>query len=300
MTTALPRVDAAGFTHVYERHHRALYRYCRSILRHEQDAQDALQTAMMRAFVALQDERRELELRPWLFRIAHNESMNILRRRRDADSLDEVLGEPGALEDRVQERETLRFLRADLADLPDRQRSALILRELNGLSHEEIAAVLGATPAAVKQAIFEARGALQRCRAGRDTACRDIQRVLSDGDGRVTRSRSVRAHLRGCPGCRAFREALGERPRRLAALVPPFPGGAAAGLVRVVLSGSGGGAATAGGVSAGFAAKAAIVVALAGGGAVLQAEHRHPVPLAAAARPAHVPSRPGAPRIHRV
>ena len=73
-------VDAA-FARVYERHHQALYRYCRSILRHEQDAQDALQSAMMRAFVALQTEQREIDLRPWLFRIAHNEAIKILRRR---------------------------------------------------------------------------------------------------------------------------------------------------------------------------------------------------------------------------
>src|SRR4051812_5541118 len=82
MSTALPRVDAAGFARVYARHHQALYRYCRSIVRHDQDAQDALQSAMLRAFVALQTERRELELRPWLFRIAHNESISILRAHR--------------------------------------------------------------------------------------------------------------------------------------------------------------------------------------------------------------------------
>ena len=66
----LARLAAAGheraFAVVYERHHQALYRYCRSILRHEEDAQDALQSAMMRAFAALQTERRELELRPWV------------------------------------------------------------------------------------------------------------------------------------------------------------------------------------------------------------------------------------------
>ena len=81
MSTALPRVDAAGFARAYQRHHQALYRYCRSIVRHDQDAQDALQSAMMRAFVALQTEQRQLDMQPWLFRIAHNESINIVRRR---------------------------------------------------------------------------------------------------------------------------------------------------------------------------------------------------------------------------
>jgi RNA polymerase sigma factor (sigma-70 family) len=286
MSTALPQVDAAGFARVYERHHQALYRYCRSILRHEQDAQDALQSAMMRAFVALQSERRELELRPWLFRIAHNESINILRRRSHAGVLDETLGDVGTLEDCVADRETLRLLRRDLLDLPERQRSALVLRELNGLGHEEIAAVLGTTPAAVKQAIFEGRSALLRCREGRDAACAEIQRLLSDGDGRILRSRPVRAHLRACAGCREFRGALAHRPRELAALLPPLPGGTALALLRGLFEGP---AATvaAGGITSGLAAKAAIVVAIAGGGGAVALHSEAASPQRAVAAPHH-------------
>src|SRR3954468_2334548 len=100
------RDDASVFAAVYERHHQALYRYCRSILRHEQDAQDALQSTMTRAYAALQDERRDLELRPWLFRIAHNESVSILRRRHATAELGDVLV-VGELEERVHEREEL-------------------------------------------------------------------------------------------------------------------------------------------------------------------------------------------------
>src|SRR3954451_22824967 len=99
------RGDAGAFTAVYERHHQALYRYCRSILRHEEDAQDALQSTMARAFAALEREERDFELRPWLFRIAHNEAISILRRRRETDELDDNAAELGELEDRVAERE---------------------------------------------------------------------------------------------------------------------------------------------------------------------------------------------------
>src|SRR3954451_15103762 len=257
------------FEAVYQRHHQALYRYCRSILRHEQDAQDALQNTMTRAFAALQTERRDLELRPWLFLIAHNEAVTILRRRRRMSALDESLGVAGAIEDRVLERETLRLLRHDLEELPDRQRCALVLRELNGLGHDEIATVLGIPPTAVKQAIFEGRSALLRCRDGRDAACDEIRRILSDGDGRVLRSQRVRAHLRACGGCRAFRADLRRRPRDLALLAPPLPGGM--GLVRWLLEWSS--APAAGG---GLAAKAAIVVALAGGSGAA-AVHSHAV-----------------------
>jgi RNA polymerase sigma factor (sigma-70 family) len=271
---AASRAEANGFARVYERHHQALYRYCRSILRHEEDAQDALQSAMMRAFAALQTDRRDLELKPWLFRIAHNEAVSILRRRTATCALDEDLRDGAALEDRVLEREALRQLRADLAGLTERQRWALVLRELNGLSHGEIAAVLETSPAVVKQAIFEARSALLRCREGRDTACAEIRRVLSDGDGRVLRARPVRAHLQTCSGCRAFHDDLRGRPLRLAALAPPLPAGMAATLLRGLVGGSGG-AASAG---AGLVAKAALGVALAGGAV---AWHAHPL------RPAH-------------
>src|SRR3954467_10112923 len=119
------RGDAAAFAAVYERHHQALYRYCRSILRHDEDAQDALQSTMTRAFAALQNEQRDYELRPWLFRIAHNEAISILRRRRETAELGELPGDAAETEARVSEREQLRVLRMDLADLPERQRAAL-------------------------------------------------------------------------------------------------------------------------------------------------------------------------------
>ena len=64
------------------------------------------------------------------------------------------------------------LLRADLRDLPERQRSALVLRELSGLSHEEIAAVLDGSARAVKQTIFEARAALHECAEGRTMSVR--------------------------------------------------------------------------------------------------------------------------------
>src|SRR4051794_23163580 len=111
------------FAAVYERHHQALYRYCRSILRHEQDAQDALQSTMARALSALQDERREIELRPWLFRIAHNEAISILRRRRVTAELDDAPG-GGGPRGRLPPREELRALPAPPAPPPPRPPAA--------------------------------------------------------------------------------------------------------------------------------------------------------------------------------
>jgi RNA polymerase sigma factor (sigma-70 family) len=230
------RGDAAAFTALYQRHHQELYRYCRAILRDDHDAQDALQSAMAKAFAALQNESRDFELRPWLFRIAHNEAISILRRRPDAVRLD-AAAETGvdSLPGTVADRERLADLTADLGDLPERQRSALVLRELSGLGHEEIAQVLSSSARAVKQAIFEARTALHECAEGRDMACDEVQRVLSDADGRVLRGRRIRAHLRSCRSCRQFGAAMQTRPADLQALAAPLPVGAGAAVLAAIL-----------------------------------------------------------------
>jgi len=201
----------AEFAALYERHHKALYRYCRSIVRHEEDAQDALQSTMTRAYAALQERPHDFDLRPWLFRIAHNESVSILRRRRPTQELDAELAALGGVDERAEAQEVLRLFRQDLADLPERQRAALVLRELNGLRPTEIAQLMETTPGAIKQSLLEARRALARCHEGRETPCFDVQRALMDGDGRVLRGRGLRAHLRSCTACRRFRDDVKRR-----------------------------------------------------------------------------------------
>src|SRR3954471_17403787 len=120
------RGDDAALAAMYERHHQALYRYCRSILHHDEDARDALQSTMAKAFAALQHEERDFDLRPWLFRIAHNEAISLLRRRRDALELDSAAAVGrDSLPGDVETRERMAQLLADLGDLPERQRAAL-------------------------------------------------------------------------------------------------------------------------------------------------------------------------------
>jgi RNA polymerase sigma factor (sigma-70 family) len=306
------RGDDAALAAMYERHHQALYRYCRSILHDDEDARDALQSTMAKALAALRSEERDFELRPWLFRIAHNEAISRLRQRREAVDLDAVqtLGSD-SLAQAVEDRERLALLRADLRDLPERQRSALVLRELSGLSHEEIAVVLATSARAVKQTIFEARTALHECAEGRTMLCADVQRALSDGDGRVLRGRRPRAHMRSCRACRQFKAALAQRPADLALLAPALPSAAGATLLAHLLPGahaavtsgagsaaSAGGAASAGagaasgagaGVAATVATKVAIVAVatatLGGAGAVVR---EATAPHASGTRPAVV------------
>jgi RNA polymerase sigma factor (sigma-70 family) len=252
------RSSAAAFTAVYERHHRALYRYCRSLLGDDEEARDALQSTMAKAYAALRFEERDFEVRPWLFRIAHNEAVSRLRQRRVAVELD-VLDTltTDSLAQTVEVRERLAQLRADLEDLPERQRAALVMRELSGLGHAEIAAVLGGSPQTVKQTIFEARSALHECVEGRGMACAEVQRLLSDGDGRVLRGR-MRAHVRACRACREFKAALAERPADLAALAPAPPVAVGAMWLGRLLAAAGG--SNPGGVAGTLAMKTAVVV----------------------------------------
>ena len=255
------RGNADAFAALYERHHHALSRYCRAILHDEEDAQDALQSAMMRAYAALQSRQRDLKVRPWLFRIVHNEAISILRRRPQTAELTLVLEPAGAtLEQTVAEREGLATLLDDLEALPERQRAALVMRELNGLSISEIAAALSASRGAAKQMLYEARCALHEFAEGREMDCAHVRRSISDGDGRALRARRMRAHMRECAGCRQFASDIDARTAKLQALIPPLPAAwATAALVKSLAHGT----AHAGGAGAGAGAGA-----VGGGGAV--------------------------------
>lgn len=232
-----------SFAAIYRRHHQGLYRYCLAILGNPEDAQDALQNTMVKAMRALPGERREIKLKPWLYRIAHNESIDLLRKRRPTDEIDVEASASGpSTAETAETRERLRTLIADLDALPDRQRGALAMRELAGLSFEQIAAAFDTSPAVARQTVYEARVSLRQMSEGRDMSCDEVCRALSDADGRVLRRRDIRAHLKSCPGCREFRAGIAARRRDFAAL-SPLPAIASAALLRGLLSGGGSGAA---------------------------------------------------------
>ncbi len=248
--------DEQAFAVIYERYHQDLFRYCQAMLGNPSDAQDALQNTMVKALQALPGEKREIKLKPWLYRIAHNEAINLMRRRHpgaDIDSASTAAIDAGPYES-AETKERLHQLANDLGELPERQRSALVLRELSGLRFEEIGATLGATPAVIRQTIYEARTSLQRMKVGREMGCETVKQALSDGDGRVLRRRDIRAHLGACESCAEFRADIAARQRDLAAL-SPLPAAASAGLLHGVLAGSHGclGAGLAGNVGGGAA-----------------------------------------------
>jgi RNA polymerase sigma factor (sigma-70 family) len=249
--------DTRAFATLYERHHQAIYRYCRAILGNSEDAADALQNTMMAALRALSVERRDIRLKPWLYKIAHNEAISLVRQRRPQVNLEEALDVAAPSGSDPATRERLRQLVADLRQLPDRQRSALVMRELSGLEYGEIGAALGSSPAATKQTVYEARAALHEMAEGRDMSCDAVRRSLSAEDRRLLRGRKLRAHLRACAGCREFQAVIDTRQRDLACVAPPLPLAAAAAMLHGMTGGgSSGGAGGLAGLAGGGTGKA--------------------------------------------
>ncbi|HET8813775.1 MAG TPA: RNA polymerase sigma factor [Solirubrobacterales bacterium] len=239
--------DERAFAAIFQRYHQSLYRFCLTIVGNSEDAQEALQNTMMKVLRALPGEERTIDLKPWLYRIAHNESIDLLRRRRETRELDVEQIAPGyGLTEDVATRERLRQLIADLRELPERQREVLVMRELAGLDFEEIGAAMETSGAVVRQTLYEARQSLHQMEEGREMSCEAVTKALSDGDGRVIRRRDVRAHLRACADCSAFGDEIKTRQQDLAAL-SPLPAVAVAGMLQGLIGGSG--AASGGGLA---------------------------------------------------
>ncbi len=244
-----------AFSALYERYYAPLLGYTRSILLDDEDARDATQSALENALRALPRREPGRPLRPWLYRIAHNEAINIVRRRQpvaegDLD-VESMLTVPGPEADSEQ-RSRLAQLVDDLRMLPERQRGALVMRELSGLSYDEIGVALNVSNEAARRAVFDARTALHDALDGRATACTSVRRSLSEGDRRRLRARGLRAHLRSCDDCASFERAMGARQADLHMLGPWLGGSAALGLIGIgggaggsALVAAGGGGATA-------------------------------------------------------
>jgi RNA polymerase sigma factor (sigma-70 family) len=152
---------ASAFEAIVQRYRRPLLAHCSRLLP-EARAEDAVQQTFLSAYQAMTRGEADLNLRPWLYRIAHNASLNLLRQNgwsydQLSDHLDGVERPEQALERRERLRSTLDAVKA----LPERQRDALVLRELEGMSYDEIATTLGVGDGAVRQLLHRARATLR-------------------------------------------------------------------------------------------------------------------------------------------
>ena len=272
-----------AFDVLYDRHHRPLLAFCKHMLGSREDAEDALQYTFMAAYRELRRSGPPAAIRPWLFVVARNRCISVLRARREDPRADVPEDATDHLASEVAAREELRAVLAGVARLPDDQRAALVLTELGGVSHDEIARILGCRREQVKSYVYQARTSLVADRVARETSCAEIREQLSALPVGPPRRVTLRRHLCACSGCREYREALRAQRRQLGLLLPVAP---SLGLKRAVLGATlvGGSGGTGGLSLGGFAATALIVVAIPAGG-VAVARGTEP-----AAVPADVPS----------
>jgi RNA polymerase sigma factor (sigma-70 family) len=315
------RGNEAAFEVIFDRHHLGLLAYCRHLLGSREEAEDALQHTFAAAYQALRADERAIELRPWLYAIARNRCLGVLRARREQPA---ELDEPAVdgLAEAVQRRDDLRALVADLQELPEEQRTALVLAEVSGLRHGEIAGLLGCEAAKVKSLVYQARAGLIERRKARETPCEEIREQLAVLRGGSLRRGPIRRHLKACPACAAFREEVRRQRAMLALALPVLPsaelkanvlaavgigGGTAAGggtaLAGAAAVSGAGGSPTGGGLAAAVSALGAkaggakLVAALAagavavGGGTYAVTQDAPPT----AGRPAQLTVQPGAP-----
>ena len=177
------------------------------------------------------------------------------------------------LSEQVEQRAELRDLLADVRELPEDQRAALLLAEAAGLSHAEVAEVLGCKEASVRGIVFRARSSLIERRSARETPCHEIREQIATLRGGALRRNELRHHLRQCPGCSAYRDEVRRQRKMLAVALPVAP---SLGLKSSVMGAAGitggaaAGATAGGGLALGSAAlaKVAVVGVLAGGSIV--------------------------------
>src|SRR5262245_605119 len=270
--------NAGAFEAIVDRYQGRLLGFCRQMLGSTEDAEDVLQEVFVNAYRAMLADEREINLRPWLYRIARNRSLNHLRKpTADAqESMDMVPAvDASSTAEKVHNREEFRQLLVDVKKLPETQRSALLLREMDALSYEEIAAAMETTVPSVKSLLVRARISLAEASQARLLTCGEVRVELSEAsEGLRKVSAPVRRHVRDCEECADFRSQIRSNDKVLAALFPVGPLIALKGFIasKLGLSGAGAGGASAGAASAGAGAAGAGAVgtvgaAIGGGGA---------------------------------
>jgi RNA polymerase sigma factor (sigma-70 family) len=203
------------FERLYRRHVHEVYRYVLAVLRNQADAEDATQATFLNAYRAFLRGEEPLKPRNWLLKIAHNECRQRFRassRRPKQVEWDDRVPAPG-LDETVP---TADEIRTALAHLSFNQRSALVMRELEGRSYAEIAGILNLSLSAVETLLFRARRALREQLEGSLT-CGEAEAALSRRlDGRLASAeqRALRAHLRECSECAVLERK--QRARRAA------------------------------------------------------------------------------------
>jgi RNA polymerase sigma-70 factor, ECF subfamily len=239
-----PRADRA-FERLYRKHAGDVYRYALVVLRNQADAEDVTQTTFLNAYRAFERGERPRAPQNWLIAIAHNVCRQRFRqaqRRPNEVEFNEDLAETAVDEDSLSADD----IRRALSHLAFNQRAALVMRELEGRSYQEIAEILAVSVSAVETLIFRARRALRE-QLEDGLTCHEAEYAISRQlDGRLSRKErgTLRAHLRECEECARFaRSQRAQRGALQSLAMIPLPQSLAS------FFGGGGGAAVGGGVA---------------------------------------------------
>jgi RNA polymerase sigma factor (sigma-70 family) len=265
-----------AFEALVQRYQPRLLAFCRHMLGSQEDAEDVLQEVFTAAFNAIRADDRPINARPWLYRIARNRSLNHLRRPQHAgqDSMDVFERDNGvSTADTVHRREEFRQIVADVGELPETQRTALLLREIDALSYDQIAEAMDTTVPSVKSLLVRARVSLAEAAEARLLTCEEVRLELGQvAEGLARTTAPVRRHLKTCDRCRTFRAELRKTTRALAAIYPLGPliflkklWLAKAGLGGAGAAASGGAGAAGAGAAAGSGGVAGVAMTAAGG-----------------------------------
>jgi RNA polymerase sigma factor (sigma-70 family) len=268
--------DEDAFEAIFERHHSGLLSLCRYLLGSPEEAEDAVQHTFAAAYRQLVEREPPDHLRAWLYTTARNRCLDVLRTRREVPAVLSPASTAG-LSDEVERRSDLRDLVDDIGRLPEDQRAALVMSEIDELQHAEVAQVLGCPRDKVRALVFQARSSLSGWREARALPCRDVRQELAVARGGALRQGHLRRHLKLCPECAAFRADV-DRQRHGLALVLPVVATlgfkervleAALGAVGAGAGVAGGGAAAGGGLAASLgpiAMKVGVAALVLGGG----------------------------------
>lgn len=152
----------AAFAALVRLHHRRAYAVARAIVLSHEDAEDAVQDGFLHAYRALDRFRSDQPFGAWLNRIVANAALDLVRRRkvRDADELPDTVAMP--FRDPGESDELRRRLSQALTHLSDRQRSVIVLHDVEGFTHGEIGQMLGIPEGTARSDLHHARAALRR------------------------------------------------------------------------------------------------------------------------------------------
>jgi RNA polymerase sigma factor (sigma-70 family) len=265
------RGNQGAYEVLVARYDARLLSFTRHMLGSKEDAEDVVQETFAAAYNAMLADERPINVKPWLYRIARNRSLNHLRRHSaiGVETFDHHVAEHGATTaDKVHKREEFRQLMEDVQGLPETQRTALLLREIDALSYDQIAEAMETTVPSVKSLLVRARVSLGEAAEARKLSCEEVREELGEvAEGLRRLSPPVRRHLRECDRCAEFRKTLRDNNKALALMLPIGP----LLLLKKLALAQMGTTASAGGGAAATAATGATVSAAAGstaGGAI--------------------------------